>query len=75
MARGANTPLLISISTPLPLNFTGRNLPPTNTRRLKYTTPYLERFIGKDESLYPIFYGLLEAKLRIDAQAISREYE
>jgi hypothetical protein len=29
----------------------------------KYTTPYLERFIGEDELIYFIFRGLLEAKL------------
>ena len=52
------------------------NLPTTsNDRRPKHTTPHLEKFTGKDESLYPIFRGTLEAKLRTDAQAISREYE
>jgi hypothetical protein len=29
----------------------------------KYTTPHLERFIGEDELIYPIFRSLLEAKL------------
>jgi hypothetical protein len=32
-------------------------------KRSKYTIPYLERFIGKDESIYPIFRGLFKAKL------------
>jgi hypothetical protein len=32
-------------------------------KRPKYTTPYLERFIGEDELIYLIFYGLLKAKL------------
>jgi hypothetical protein len=32
-------------------------------KRFKYTTPYLERFIGEDELIYLIFRGLLEAKL------------
>jgi hypothetical protein len=32
-------------------------------KRSKHTTPYLERFIGEDELIYPIFRGLLEAKL------------
>jgi hypothetical protein len=49
LARGTNTPLPISIIDP-------RKWP-------KYTTPYLERFIGEDELIYPIFYGLLKAKL------------
>jgi hypothetical protein len=33
-------------------------------KRPKYTTPHLERFIGEDELIYPIFYGLLKAKLQ-----------
>jgi hypothetical protein len=36
-------------------------------KRPKYTTPYLERFIGEDESIYPIFCSLLKAKLQTDA--------
>jgi hypothetical protein len=32
-------------------------------KRPKYITPYLERFIGKDELIYPIFRGLFKAKL------------
>jgi hypothetical protein len=32
-------------------------------KQSKYITPYLERFIGEDELIYPIFRGLLEAKL------------
>jgi hypothetical protein len=41
----------------------------------KYTTPHLERFIGEDELIYPIFCGLLKAKLQTNAQAISGEYK
>ena len=41
----------------------------------KYTTPYLKRFIGEDELIYPIFHGLLEAKLQTNIQAINREYK
>ena len=37
--------------------------------------PHLKRFIGKDELIYPIFRGLLEAKLRTDVQAIGGEYK
>ena len=44
-------------------------------KRPKYTTPYLKRFTDEDESIYPIFRGLLEAKLRTDAQAIGGEYK
>jgi hypothetical protein len=54
----------------------GLNVPLIDPRkRPKYTTPYLERFTGEDESIYPIFRGLLEAKLQTDAQAISGEYK
>jgi hypothetical protein len=33
-------------------------------KQSKYTIPYLERFIGEDESIYSIFRSLLKAKLR-----------
>jgi hypothetical protein len=36
-------------------------------KRSKYTTPYLERFVGEDELIYPIFRSLLKAKLQTDA--------
>jgi hypothetical protein len=64
LARGTNTPLLIGISTPLPTSIIGLNMPLIDPRkRPKYTMPYLERFIGEDELIYPIFYNLLKAKL------------
>ena len=44
-------------------------------KRPKHTTPYLKRFTDEDESIYPIFRGLLEAKLQTDAQAIGGEYK
>ena len=44
-------------------------------KRLKHTTPHLERFTGEDELIYPIFRGLFEAKLQTDAQAIGGEYK
>jgi hypothetical protein len=51
-------------------------MPSTDIRkRSKYTTPHPERFIGEDESIYPIFRGLLKAKLRTNAQAIGGEYK
>ena len=76
LARGTNTPLPIGISIPLPTSVIGLNMPLIDPRKQpKHTTPYLERFIGEDESIYPIFYGLLKAKLQTDAQAISREYK
>jgi hypothetical protein len=68
LARGTNTPLPIGTSIPLPTSIIGLNVPLINPRkRFKYTTPYLERFIGEDESIYPIFHSLLEAKLQTDA--------
>ena len=64
LARGTNTPLLIGTFIPLPTNVISLNMPLIDPRkRPKYTTPYLERFIGKDELIYPIFRGLLKAKL------------
>jgi len=44
-------------------------------KRLKHTTPHLERFTGEDELIYSIFRGLLEAKLQTDAQVIGGEYK
>jgi hypothetical protein len=76
LARGTNTPLPINTSIPLPTSVIGLNMPLIDPRkRPKYTTLYLERFIGKDESIYSIFRSLLEAKLQTNAQAISREYK
>jgi hypothetical protein len=64
LAGRTNTPLPIGTSTPLPTGITSLNVPPIDIRkRSKHTTPYLERFTGEDESIYPIFRGLLEAKL------------
>jgi hypothetical protein len=64
LARGTNTPLSIGTSIPLPTSVIGLNMPLIDPRkRPKYTTPYLERFIGEDKLIYPIFYGLLKAKL------------
>jgi hypothetical protein len=64
LAGGTNTPLPIDTSTPLPTSVIGLNIPLIDPRkRLKQTTPYLERFIGEDELIYLIFRGLLEAKL------------
>ena len=76
LARETNTPLPTGTSTPLPTGVTGLNIPLIDLRkRPKHTTPHLERFIGEDESIYPIFRGLFEAKLRTDAQAIDGEYK
>ena len=64
LARGTNTPLLIGTFILLPTSVIGLNVPLIDSRkRPKYTTPHLERFIGKDELIYPIFYSLLKAKL------------
>jgi len=76
LARGTNTPLPIGTSTLLPTGVTGLNMPLIDLRkRPKHTTPHLKRFTDEDESIYLIFRGLLEAKLRTDAQAIGGEYE
>jgi hypothetical protein len=67
LAKRTNTPLLIGTSTLLSTGVTGLNMPLIDLRkRLKHTTPYLERFTGEDESIYLIFRGLLEAKLQTD---------
>ena len=64
LAKGTNTPLLIGISIPLPTSVIGLNVPLIDPRkRPKHITPYLERFISEDELIYPIFRGLLKAKL------------
>ena len=42
--------------------------------RLKHSTTYPKEFIGEDESFYPIFYGLFEAKIQTDNTTISNEY-
>jgi hypothetical protein len=64
LAKGTNTPLPIGTSIPLSTSVTGLNMPLIDPRkRLKYTTPHLERFIGEDKLIYPIFYSLLKAKL------------
>jgi hypothetical protein len=64
LAKGTNTPLPISTFILLPTSVIGLNMPLIDLRRRpKYTTPYLERFIGEDELIYFIFRGLLKAKL------------
>jgi hypothetical protein len=64
LAKGTNTPLPTNISIPLPTGVIGLNVPLIDPRKWpKYTTLYLERFIGEDELIYSIFRGLLEAKL------------
>ena len=76
LAKGTNTPLLISTSTLLPTGVTGLNMPLIDLRkRSKYTTPHLKRFTDEDELIYLIFRGLLETKLQTDVQAINGEYK
>jgi hypothetical protein len=65
--RGAKTPLPTRI--PAPQTVDGNN------KRPKHSSPHPEKFTGEDETLYPIFRGLLESKLRTDSQAIGGEYE
>jgi hypothetical protein len=64
---GANTPLPTRVPTPQTVD--------GNNKRPKYSSPHPEKFTGEDETLYPIFHGLLESKLRTDAQAIGGEYK
>jgi hypothetical protein len=66
-AGEANTPL--STGVPMPQIGDGSN------KRPKHSSPHPEKFTGEDESLYPIFRGILESKLRTDAQAIGGNYE
>jgi hypothetical protein len=66
-AGGANTPLPTRVPTPQPAD--------GSSRRPKHSSPHPEKFTGEDESLYPIFRGILESKLRTDAQAIGGSYE
>jgi hypothetical protein len=64
LVKGTNTPLPIGISILLSTSIIGLNVPLIDLRkRPKYTTPYLERFIDKDELIYLIFHSLLKAKL------------
>lgn len=44
-------------------------------KRPRHTQPHTEIFTNEDNSLYPQFRSLLEAKLRIDARAIGSEEE
>lgn len=45
------------------------------TNRPKHSQRHPDKFTGKDESIYPMFKGILIAKLRIDARAIGTLYE
>jgi hypothetical protein len=49
--------------------------PAVRTRKPKHTVPHPEKFTGEDEATYPIFRGLLQAKLRTDGDAIGGEFE
>jgi hypothetical protein len=50
--------------------------PAVGTRKPKHTVPHPEKFTGEDEeAIYPIFRGLLQAKLRTDGDAIGGEFE
>ena len=67
LAGGTNTPLSTGIFILLPTGVTGLNMPLIDLRkRPKHTTLHSERFTDEDESIYLIFRGLFEAKLRTD---------
>jgi len=62
--KRTNTLLFISTFILLFTGVTGLNVPLIDIKkRLKYTTPYLKKFISEDESIYLIFRGLFKAKL------------
>jgi hypothetical protein len=44
-------------------------------RKPKHSHPHPEKFTGEDETMFPQFKGLLEAKLEIDRKAIGTEKE
>lgn len=46
-----------------------------NQKRPRHTQPHPDKFTNTDNSQYPQFRSLLEAKLRIDAKAIGNEEE
>ena len=47
----------------------------TPESRTRHSQPHPEKFSGLDSSQYPQFRSLLEAKLKIDANAIGSEEE
>jgi hypothetical protein len=49
--------------------------PAVGSRKPKHTVPHPEKFTGEDEAVYPIFRGLLQAKLQTDGDAIGGEFE
>jgi hypothetical protein len=64
LTKGTNTPLFISTFIPLFISVIGLNVPLIDPRKWpKYTTPYLKRFISKNELIYLIFYSLFKTKL------------
>lgn len=67
-------------STGVPTPATGvpaqaTDTPAVGARKPKHTVPHPEKFTGEDEATYPIFRGLLQAKLRTDGDAIGGEFE
>jgi hypothetical protein len=83
-ALGAPGTMTGTLSTGIPTPATGISAQATDTTlgahatgttKPKHTVPYPEKFTGEDEAIYPIFSGLLQAKLRTDRDAIGREFE
>jgi hypothetical protein len=81
-APGAPGTATGTLSTGVPTPATGMSAQATDalgalvgTRKPKHTVPHPENFTGEDEAVYPIFRGLLQAKLRTDGDAIGGEFE
>ena len=60
--------------TPQPSSREQSPQPPAGVRP-KHSTTHPKEFTGEDESLYPIFRGLLEAKIQTDNTTIGNEYD
>jgi hypothetical protein len=77
-AQGPSSTTTGTPSTGVPTPATGISAqvaPAVRTKKPKHTVPHPEKFTGEDEAAYPIFRGLLEAKLRTDGDAIGGEFE
>lgn len=82
-ALGAPGTMTGTSSTGIPTPATGISAQATDTlgahaagtTKPKHTVPHPEKFTGEDEAIYPIFSGLLQAKLRTDGDAIGGEFE
>ena len=70
--QAATTPDTATISTDSPARTTE---PTEDNKKPRHSLPHPDKFTGEEESDFPQFRGLLEAKLRIDRRAIRTEEE